>query len=282
MRAVQFAETQEASLASAAALAKVRFPQVINEGELARVEAEHFDAATQVDVAKATLAANRASLGFLLGIRGDSVPEIDPAELDFRVPPELANATQEGLFKSALDHRPDLVVAAAAGRRAQASGALARRAVFPDVAVGVQYQQQGTDGAQSIQPPTVAVALTAVLPVFSQRQGEIERAAADGEAATWGLARAEAAVLADVNSGLGGFVAARSRVVRMRDQLLPARKKALDVVRAQYDRGAAPLMDWLDAQRTYATANRELNEAMVEFWAQVFALEAATGTEFSK
>ncbi len=282
MRAVQFAETQEASMASAAALAKVRFPQVINEGELARVEAEHFDAATQVDVAKATLAANRASLGFLLGIRGGSVPEVDPAELDFRVPAELANATQEGLFKSALDHRPDLAVAAAAGRRAQASGALARRAVFPDVAVGVQYQQQGIDGAQSIQPPTVAVALTAVLPVFSQRQGEIERAAADGEAATWGLARAEAAVLADVNSGLGGFVAARSRVVRMRDQLLPARKKALDVVRAQYDRGAAPLMDWLDAQRTYATANRELNEAMAEFWAQVFALEAATGTEFSK
>jgi outer membrane protein TolC len=68
----------------------------------------------------------------------------------------------------------------------------------------------------------------------------------------------------------------------MRDQLLPARKKALDDVRAQYNRGAAPLMDWLDAQRTYATANRELNEAMVEFWAQVFALEAATGTEFSK
>ena len=254
----------------------------INEGALARVQTAKLEADQAVDSADQGLRVARVNLAFLLGVRG-RVPDfdVDHTSLKFRIPTALQSQTPDGLMKTAFEQRADLRALGFQRERAAASIALAKRQRFPDIGLSVQYTQIGT-GQNALQPPTLSVGVQGQLPIFYQQQGEIRKAEADYDTQSLQQAKTTAQVVADVESGYAAFVASRRLVERMEASLLERAKTARDITQRQYEGGTASLIDFLDAQRTYITANFEYLQDLTNYWTAVYQLETAVGMELRK
>jgi cobalt-zinc-cadmium efflux system outer membrane protein len=258
---------------------KLRYPAVINEGDLSRIEVQKLEADQSVDQAKLAVRQGQIGLGFLLGARG-IVPDFDVERtlLKFSVPAALQNASEQSLLEMALKTRADLRAWNYSRESAEAALSLAKRQRFPDVALFANYTQMGT-GPDAVQPPTVTLGLSFNLPVFYQQQGEVRRAEADISAATVQREKALAQVVSDVTAAWAQYTAARDLVQRVETVILDRAKKARDIVDLQFKGGTATLMDFLDAERQYIAANQEHLQDLALYWGAVFALEQAVGAE---
>lgn len=257
---------------------KLRYPAVINEGDLARIEVQKLEADQAVDQAKLAVRQGQIGLGFLLGVRG-VVPDFDVERtlLTFTIPASLQSASEQSLLQTAMATRADLRAWTFTRESAEAALALAKRQRFPDVALFANYTQFGT-GPDAVQPPTVTLGLSFNLPVAYQQQGEIRRAEADIGGATVAREKALAQVVSDVTTAWAQYTAARDLVTRV-DTIRERAKKARDIVDLQYRGGTATLMDFLDAERQYIAANQEHLQDLALYWGAVFGLEQAVGAE---
>ncbi len=290
--AVVFAKEIQSSNSKTLELNKLRYPQVIDEGALARIETQKLESDQQVELADQSLRIARINLAFLMGVRG-KIPDYDVEKdlLKFTLPSALVGANEESLLKRAIEHRPDLRVIAYQKSRAEAAIALAKRQRFPDIAISINYSQTGTgDGrdnnggpANSIQPPTLLFGLTAPIPIFYQQQGEIRRAEADYNTQSLLYAKTTAQVVADVSLAYAQFSSSKRLVERMETGgLLDRAKKARDIVEVQFKAGSATLIDFLDAQRTFIAINVEYLQDLTAYWTAIYALETAVGVELRK
>ena len=252
----------------------------ISEADLAKVETNKLEADQDVDRAAQALRAAKVQLAFLLGVRGP-VPDyhVEQDLPKFTVPPALARATPQSLIVEAMLHRPDLKAAIFARDRAQAQVALAKRLRFPDLSLNVQYQQQGPFSRIAVQPPTLSFGVAGTLPLFYFQRGEILKASAELRTQKLGRAKAEAQVVADVEAGYNSFVSTRRLLARMEARLLDRSRRARDLVSLQYQKGAASLLEYLDAQRTFIANNEEYLQDLANYWTAVYQLEAAVGMD---
>lgn len=279
-RAVAFARQSQATNVKTLQLFQVRLRAgAINEGDLARIETQKLESDQAVDQATETLRQARVALAFLLGARGP-VPEfaVDDRVLDFAVPTPFATLSVDRMLRMAFERRPDLIAQGYQRATAAASLALARRQRFPDISLSAQYTQTGT-GQAAIQPPTVSFGVSAPIPIFYQQQGEIRKAEAGYDTQSLQQAKATAQVVSDVSAAVSAFETSRTLVERMESALKPTVERALQITRLQYDKGAATLMDFLDAQRTYIAINVEYLQDLTNYWIAVFQVEQAVGTE---
>lgn len=250
-----------------------------NEGDLARTQVAALEAEQALDTAEQNLIAAKAALAFLLGDRtGAAEVEVVPAALDFAEPVGLAGASREALLAEALRSRADVLAQRQQAQRAEAALALARRNRLPDVALSATYSANGF-GDTNISPPSAAVGLSLPLPLFYRQQGEIAKAEADLAAQRALLEKAEAQVVSDVATAWAQLGGARKLVLRMQPGLLERAQKARDIVQVQHEKGAATLLDLLDAQRTYTATRVEYAQDLAAYWGAVAALEQATGKE---
>jgi cobalt-zinc-cadmium efflux system outer membrane protein len=258
----------------------------ISEADVAKVEAAKLEADQAVASARQNLEVARLELALLLGIRG-AMPQFDVATdlPSYAVPVKLANATRESLLVTALQSRPDLRAIAHQRERAAESIRLAHRGLVPDIALDLNYQQTGSGGIGTnapLTPPTLTVGLSAALPLFYQQQGEIRRAEADLMTQEVQRAKVEAQVLNDISTAFTNFVASRELVERMQARLLDRAARARDLVNIQYQKGAASLLELLDAERTYIAVNQEYLQDLANYWTAIFQLEQAVGTELRR
>jgi len=251
----------------------------INDGDFERIRQTALEAMQAVDTASQNLRQAKVALGFLLGVRG-RIPDydVDKETIKFVVPQSIASNTADGLLKVAFDKRPDLRGLGFQEERAKASIALAKRQVFPDFSIGVQYTQTGS-GQNAIQPPTIGVSLTGNLPIFYQQQGEIRQAQADLTTQSLTRGQTAAQVVSDVENAYAAYVGARTLVERMESALLASAKKALDITKLQWLAGKANLTDYLDARQAFIATNVEYLGDLTNYWTAVAQLEAAVGTE---
>jgi cobalt-zinc-cadmium efflux system outer membrane protein len=264
-------------LAQAVALAKLRYPAVITEGDLARTEVQQLRGDSDVTIAVSALRQAQAALAFLLGAR-TVAPDFQVDELTFSVAPELQEAGERELVALALRERPDLRARAYDRTRALAALALARRQVMPEVQLAAQYSGIGA-GQDAASPGALVWNASANLPVFSQRQGEIDKANAALTVATLTRARAEAIVSAEVATSYADFDARRRAVVRMNSGLLARASAARNILEAQYKAGTASLVDFLDAQRTFISIHQQYAAHLGAYSIAVEQLEQALGVE---
>ncbi len=254
----------------------------ISEADLARVETTKLEADQAVNIAEQTVRQAQVSLALLLGIRSE-IPEFvaeQPELLRYSVPAPLAEVSPKSLLDDALAHRPDLQALRLQRTRAEASVSLAKRLRVPDFALSLQYTQQGNGGAGSITPPTFTLGLATPLPIFYQQQGEVQKAEADYRTQLLQYAKLESQVVSDVENAHAAFVASQRLATRMDGRLLESAKRARDLVSIQYEKGAASLLEFLDAQRTYISIALERLQIVGNYWNSVFKLEQAVGKEF--
>ena len=129
-----------------------------------------------------------------------------------------------------------------------------------------------------ISPPTVSFGVSTSLPIFYQQQGAISKAAADLRTQQLQQQKLLAQLQSDVQGAWSGYLGAREQAVRMQDGgLLQSARRARDLVEIQYRKGAASLLEYLDAQRTYISVNLESLQDLAGYWTAVFKLEQALG-----
>ena len=257
----------------------------ISEVDLSRTETAKLEAEQMVDAATLAVRNAKVQLAFLLGQRhvfNDFT--VDTSQLRARTP-ALQSTSVAALVERAMEARPDLRAQESQRTRAAQSVALAHRQRFPDFGLGVQYTEQGSGNAppmgqpSAISPPTLEISLTGTLPLFYQQQGEIKKAEADARTQDAQAAKLRAQVVADVENAYAGYQTAQHQVQRMEGRLLDRAQRARELVALQYQKGAASLLEYLDAQRTYVAVKGEYIQNLTAYWNAIFQIESATATE---
>jgi cobalt-zinc-cadmium efflux system outer membrane protein len=254
----------------------------ISEADLARIQTAKLESDQAVDITTQNYRLAQVGLAFLLGLRS-AIPDFDveePELLHYAVPPSLGDVSKETLLHNAFENRPDLRAVRFQQQRAEQSISLSKRMRIPDIALNVNYTQQGTVEGSAITPPTVIFGISLPLPLLYQQQGEVQKAEADFRTQVLTYAKLQAQVAADIESAHAAFTSSEQLVKRMETGgLLASVKRARDLVSIQYQKGAASLLEFLDAQRTYIGTNVEYLQDLTIYWTAVFKLEQAVGTK---
>ncbi len=277
---LRFAEETEQTFARTQGLQREKLRLgAISDADLARVDVAALEALQARDQAAQALRAARAQLGLLLGVRG-LLPDFDVDEAALSEVPEkqLESRSRAELLQAAEKNRPDLLAFDEQIKRAESSIALARRQRWPDPSVSLTYSQEGS-GQSAITPPTLTLGLSMGLPIFYQQQGEIGKAISDLRTQTLQRQKLQAQLASDLEVASGQLQTASSLLARMRSGLLARAKKARDLVEVQYEKGAATLLELLDAERTYIAIHGEYLQDLTGYWTAVAQLEAVTALE---
>lgn len=281
-RLVELSSEVVATAARTAELGRQRFTAgATSEVELAKAETDELLAQQAEDAARNELRLQQLELAFLLGAREPVPPFQIQLELSPPSPesiPPLDEAARAQAIELALTHRPDLQAQGAERARAQAGLRAAYRQLVPDVILNVQYQQQGR-GQTAIQPPNLTVGATLALPWFGQARAAIERGRADLLEQSLQVDKRRAQVVRDVESSYAQLSLARRLIERLESGLLRRAERARDLAQLRYEKGAASLLEYLDAQRVFVATRREYVTALASHVTARFALEQALGLE---
>ena len=272
-------EAQE-TLGRLAELNRARYQHgSISEVEVLKVETEKLNADQEVERADRDLSAAKSGLAFMLGARGRiPVFEVEPELPGSAVPPALASATVDSLLELARKQRPDLAGAKLDRDRAEASVKASQRLRFPEIELNAGVSGQGSYG-NAINPPTFSFGLTLTPPVFNRFEGEIVKARADLVTQKTQLAKTEAQVLNDVQTAFTQWQSAKGRVERAERELLEHAKHTRDLVQLQYQKGAASLLEYLDAQRILISTKLDYQLDLADYWQAVVLIGQAVGAE---
>ncbi len=278
---LEFQKAFRVSFQRTLAITRRRYPGVIDEGALARVEVQALGTEQAVTRADNDVLQARVALAFLLGARSPVPPfATDQSLRDFQVPASVAGETERSLRPRALARRPDRKAADASLLAANAQIETAKRNLFPTTSLSLSYASSalGQDGAS---PTYVAPGIETTLPLFYQGQGELRRSRAARDTAALSRAKTDAQVGSDLASAWAGFVGARAVLTSLDTRILPRAKTARDIVTVQFEQGATHLVDLLDAERTYLTVGTERATAVATAWTALFVLEQAVAEEFT-
>jgi cobalt-zinc-cadmium efflux system outer membrane protein len=282
-RVMRFSRDEAALGGETVVLARRRYEAgAISDADVARLEVLHMQMEQLADKSEQAFEQARTALAQLLGVRhGAAAFTVEPGATTTALPPpQLVGATLASLTEEARNRRPDLAAARAQLEQARFQASLARRQVIPQFQLQAQYQQQGSSGGGWFTPPTASVGLSIPLPVLYQQQGQIGQADAGVLSADASVAKVESQVLADVATAFATLQTSQRSAQRSEQKLLPRSRDARSLVQIQYDKGAASLLDYLDAQRTHITNEIDYLTSLATFWTAVFQLEQAVGTSY--
>jgi outer membrane protein, heavy metal efflux system len=239
----------------------------IGEGDYLKIKLQLLQ--FQTDVSSARLARVQAlvSLRELLGY--NAVPA------DYDVIGDLAyqplKATIEELQMKAEDIRPDLHAAKLGITAAQSQILLAKANAKVDVNGTFDYTHVSGEN-------TASVFVNFALPIFNRNQGEIARTGYALTQAQELQQSASDAVLSDVANAYEA-VKSNDEVVQLYSSgYLKQAQDSRDISEYAYKRGAASLLDFLDAERSYRTVQLAYRQALGSYMTALEQLKEAVGT----
>jgi len=235
-------------------LQKLQFEQDVSSGELSLIQA------------KATL---RQLLGY------QSVTD------DFDVTGTLAHKKQPvqlaDLQKQALAARPDLQAAHSGVKLANDTVSLAfgNRAKDWTWSTDYTYQSIGPNGTGN----AVGFSLSFDLPVHDRNQGEIARSQAAVRQAVETESAAEVGVETDVVNAYYGLQTNEQIVSLYESGYLDQATQSRNITTYAYGRGAATVLDVLDAERSYRATQLGYRQAIAAYMTAAEQVNQAVGTQ---
>lgn len=223
----------------------------------------------QMDVSQAKLARAQglSDLRQLLGY--ESVGENYDVASSFDYQPMKSGL--EDLQSMALKTRPDLQAArlgvTAANSLFQVQKSIGKR----DVTGQINYTHVSNIN-------DIALYGSVQLPIFDRNQGEIKRAGFAITQAQEQQLYANGQVLTDVRDAYEGWRANDEIVGLYRTGYLDEAQKSRDITEYAYRHGAASLLDFLDAERSYRTTQLGYRQALASYLLSLEQLRQAVGT----
>lgn len=203
------------------------------------------------------------------------VPSVELSPLPLDVPgADTLRSWAEGT-------RPMLARGRTGVDRARARGDLARKEIWPDPVVGIQYGERGGDmGTERMASAMVGFSI----PIFAKsRQLRMRDEAAAMEA----MARADLADMrAQVDARIGELLAelerTRTLVELFRREILPQARGNVESSFSSYRVGAVDFMTLVDAQMTVNQYEGELYGLLAEYGRSIAELEMTIGRELPR
>jgi len=230
------------------------------EGDYLKLSIQKLQFEQDVSAAALGLVQARATLRQLLGYQ--SVTD------DFDVKGTLVHTkpsvTMEDLEKKALESRPDL-------RAAHTGVTLANDTV--SLAFGNRARDWTWGGDYSFQSPTqsgAGVSFSIDLPIHDRNQGEIARSEAAAKQSIETEASTKVGVQTDVVNAYYGLKSNEEIVDLYESGYLKQASDSRDISTYAFQRGAASILDLLDAERSYRATQLAYRQALA---AQMIAIE---------
>jgi len=239
----------------------------ISEGDLLKIKLQMLQFQTDVSAAKLALVQSRLSLRELLGF--ESVPA------DYDVIGDLAYAplrgNQEDLQSLALKQRPDLLAAQLGVAASQSQYQLAKANRSRSLSTTFDYTHVSALN-------TAGFTVNMEIPIYDRNQGEIARTHSAITQANELQSAATETVMTDVANGY--------QTTKVNDQIiqlytsgyLQQAQDSRDISEYAYKRGAASLLDFLDAERSFRATQLAYRQALANYMLAVEQLKGAVGT----
>jgi cobalt-zinc-cadmium efflux system outer membrane protein len=177
----------------------------------------------------------------------------------------------EDLQSAALKRRPDLEAAQLGVAAANSAFNLQKAIGKRDVTGQVNYTHIGYLN-------DVSLFGSMQLPIFDRNQGEIKRAGIAITQAQEQQMFANGQVLTDVRDAYEGLKANDEIVGLYRSGYLDEAQESLDITEYAYKHGAASLLDFLDAERTFRATQLGYRQALASYLQSLEQLREAVGT----
>jgi len=239
----------------------------IGEGDYLKIKLQLLQ--FQTDVSAARLAKKQALVGLREFLGYNAVPA------DFDVIGDLAyeplKANLEDLQVKALRERPDFRAAELGITAAQSQILLAKANAKVDV--NGTYDFTHVSGEN-----TASIFVNFELPFFNRNQGEIART---GYALTQAQEQEQSAsdtVLSDVANAYEAVRSNEEVVQLYTSGYLKQAQDSRDISEYAYKRGAASLLDFLDAERSYRSVQLAYRQALSSYMTALEQLKEAVGT----
>jgi cobalt-zinc-cadmium efflux system outer membrane protein len=265
---LEFAKQDLASFEQTVNLSDTRYKAgAISEADLLKIKLQLLQFQTDVSSAQLALVQSRYGLRQLVGF--ESVPA------DYEVIGELAyvplHGNQEDLQSLALRQRPDLLAAQQGVTAAQSQYQLAR-------ANGKRNLTTSFDYTHVSDMNSAGFALSIEIPIFDRNQGEIARTHYAISAAQELQTAASETVLTDVANSFQAMQTNDQIVHLYTSGYLQQAQDSRDISEYAYKRGAASLLDFLDAERSYRSTQLAYRQALASYMLSVEQLKESAGT----
>lgn len=239
----------------------------ISEGDLLKIKLQLLQFQTDISSAKLQLVQSLAGLRELLGY--ESVPANYDVVGDLTYAPLHLN--KEDLQLMALKQRPDFMAAQQGVTAAQSLYQLAKANGKRDLSTTLLYSH--TAGISS-----ASFSVGIELPVWNRNQGEIARSRYAITQSQEAKTAVEETVMTDVATAYE-TVETGHRVIQLyQSGYLKQSQESRDISEYAYKRGAASLLDYLDAERSYRSTELAYRQSLAAYMLALEQLREAVGT----
>lgn len=176
----------------------------------------------------------------------------------------------EALAARALEQHPTLRRFTKLVEQAQFSAALERESRIPNVTLQGSYHREAGD-------ESVIAGLSVPIPLWYQRQGEIETALGARHRAEAERLRAQNELAQAITQHVQDVRTANEQLQVFESGLLKQAEQTLRVARVSFQQGAASLLDVLDSQRVYRQTLLEYTQTRADLSIALARLERAVG-----
>jgi len=245
----------------------------LGEGDFLKISLQKLQFQQDVFSAELSLVQAKAALRQLLGYQ--SVTD------DFDVSGTLAHKKQVVLLadleRAALAARPDLQAARSGVKLAQDNVSLAfgNRAKDWTWAGDYTFQSIGPTSPNS----AIGFSLSFELPIHDRNQGEIARSQAAVHQAVETQSSAEVGVQTDVVNAYYGLQTDEQILSLYESGYLDQATQSRDITNYAYGRGAATVLDVLDAERSYRATQLGYRQALAAYMTGLEQVNQAVGTQ---
>jgi cobalt-zinc-cadmium efflux system outer membrane protein len=265
---LDFAHQNLSSFQQTVDLSESRYKSgAISEGDLLKIKLQLLQFQTDASSAELSLVQSLASLRELLGY--DSVP----AHYDVigQLTYEPLHGNKEDLQLLALKQRPDYVAAEQGVALARSQLQLARADGKRDLTASAGYTRLANANNASF-------IFNIEIPIFDRNQGEIARSRYAITQSQEAKAAAEETVMTDVETAYETVKTGQQVVQLYQSGYLKQSKESRDISDYAYKRGAANLLDFLDAERSYRSTQLSYRQSLATYMLAMEQLREAVGT----
>ena len=239
----------------------------MSEGDLLKIKLQLLQFQSDVSAAKLAKLQSLAALRQLMGF--ESVP--DDYDVEGALDYQPVHADLGGLKSLAALNRPDLRAAQQGVVAAESQLALQKANGKVDITGTFNYTH--TAGVN-----TGAFFYSMPLPVFNRNQGEIARAQYAITQAQELASETAQQVSTDVVTAFANLQSNDQIIQLYRGGYLDQAKQSRDISEYAYHKGAASLLDYLDAERTYRANQLAYRQALASYMLALEQMRQAAGT----
>ncbi|HWY05220.1 MAG TPA: TolC family protein [Candidatus Acidoferrales bacterium] len=265
---LEFAQQDLGSFQKTVDISKERFRAGdMSEGDFLKIKLQLLQFQSDVSAAKLARLQSLAALRQLLGF--ETVP--DDYDVQGALDYQPVHADLAGLKNVAAINRPDLRAAQQAVTAAESQLALQKANGKMDITGTFDYSH--TAGASS-----GSFFYNMPLPIFNRNQGEIARAQSGITQAQEQASETSQQVLTDVVAAFANLQTNDQIIQLYQGGYVDQAKQSRDISEYAYRKGAASLLDYLDAERTYRANQLAYRQALASYMLALEQMRQAVGT----